>query len=65
LDHGPASATIAGAIDPPVAIHPAALERRWRKAEIGGDLTTVVERPVEYFLGENSRKVVAEAPEFA
>jgi hypothetical protein len=48
-----------------VAIHSAALERRWRKAEIGGDLAPIVERPVEYLLCQNGRKVVTKTPEFA
>ena len=60
-----AGATVAGAIDPPVAIHPAALERRWREAEIGCDLPPVVEGPVEHFLRQNGREVVAKTPELA
>ena len=39
---------VAGAIDTPIAIHAAALKRRWGKIQIAGDLPPVVEGPVEH-----------------
>ena len=48
LDERFAGSAVAGAIDASIAIHAAALKRRWGKTQIAGDLPPVVERPVEH-----------------
>ena len=49
----------------PIAIHPTALKRRWRKAKIAGNLSSVLERSVEHLSCQHGGKIVADAPKLA
>ena len=60
LDKRFAGSAVAGAIDASIAIHAAALKRRWGKTQIAGDLPPVVEGPVEHLPRQNGGEVHAD-----
>jgi hypothetical protein len=53
------------AIDASIAIHAAALKRRWGKTQIAGDLPPVVERPVEHLPRQDGGEVHADSADRA
>src|SRR5271155_150024 len=65
LDERFAGSAVAGAIDAPIAIHAAALKRRWGKTQIAGDLPPVVEHPVEHLPRQDGGEVHANSADRA
>src|ERR1700733_6697822 len=65
LDKRFAGSAVAGAIDAPIAIHAAALKRRWGKTQIAGDLPPVVEGPVERLPRQDGGEVHADSADRA
>src|ERR1700722_19981215 len=61
LDERFAGSAVACAIDAPIAIHAAALKRRWGKTQIAGDLPPVVERPIEHLPRQDGGEVHADS----
>ena len=65
LDERFAGSAVAGAIDASIAIHAAALKRRWGKTQIACDLPPVVERPVEHLPRQDGSEVHANSADRA
>jgi hypothetical protein len=59
LDHGRSCAGVAGAADAPIPVYSSTLGGGG-DADVAGDLTPVVERPIEYLACEDGRKILSE-----
>src|SRR4029453_14883464 len=60
LDHGRPCTRVPSPANAPIAVHTAALVGHRGDADVACDLTTIVERTIEYLTCEHAREVLAE-----